>query len=76
MSVSAATNQLNAKGIETLLERGLSGMLRVSRGGVATLRTSRKQDRGPRYRRLGRCIRSTARQLLHRPHRPGLGDWK
>jgi len=31
---------------------------------VETLRTWRKQDRGPRFRRIGRCIRYSTADLL------------
>jgi hypothetical protein len=42
-------------------ERFTASYLAVS---VETLRTWRKQDRGPRFRRIGRCIRYSTADLL------------
>jgi len=42
-------------------ERYAASYLAVS---VETLRTWRKKDRGPRYRRIGRCIRYSIADLL------------
>jgi hypothetical protein len=42
-------------------ERYAASFLAVS---VETLRTWRKQDRGPRYRRLGRCVRYSIADLV------------
>jgi hypothetical protein len=42
-------------------ERFAASYLAVS---VETLRTWRKQDRGPRYRRIGRCVRYSVADLL------------
>jgi hypothetical protein len=42
-------------------ERSAASYLAVS---VETLRTWRKQNRGPRFRRLGRCIRYSTADLL------------
>jgi hypothetical protein len=42
-------------------ERFAASYLAVS---VETLRTWRKQNRGPRFRRLGRCVRYSSADLL------------
>jgi hypothetical protein len=42
-------------------ERFTASYLAVS---VETLRTWRKQNRGPRYRRIGRCVRYAMADLL------------